>query len=153
VVPRYGIVEDVATSEPQLTVEHVDVDAHGGLAEQFGGRVDVDVSFTVHNSGSVTVRPRAQVRISSQIGGGARSPTEDLGSLAPGESVTVHRMIDDVLPFGSVDAIVTVRSEAPTVTTSASTPVVPWILLLSIALVVIGVVVGLRRSRARRAAS
>jgi hypothetical protein len=67
--------------------------------------------------------------------------------------VTVHRRIDDVLPFGSVDAIVTVRSEAPTVTTSASTPVVPWILLLSIALVVIGVVVGLRRSRARRAAS
>jgi cobalamin biosynthesis Mg chelatase CobN len=145
-------VEDVATPEPQLTVEHVDVDAHGGLAEQFGGRVDVDVSFTVRNSGSVTVQPRAQVRISSQIGGGARSPTENLGPLAPGKSVIVHRRIDDVLPFGSVDAIVTVRSEAKTVTTSASTPVVPWLLLTVVLVVVIMGAWALtrRRRKARR---
>jgi hypothetical protein len=66
--------------------------------------------------------------------------------------VTVHQRIDDVLPFGSVDAIVTVRSEAPTVTTSASTPVVPWLLLtVVLVLVIMGAwALTRRRRKARR---
>jgi hypothetical protein len=134
-----------------LTVDHVEVTTDGDLGTQFGGRVDVDVTYTVRNTGDTELHPRASVRVASQIGGGTRSPTRALRALTPGESVTVHERIDHVLPFGSVDAIVTVRSDAPTATASASTPVVPWLLLALLAAVIVAFVVRrVRRSRVSR---
>ncbi|MFN8025050.1 MAG: hypothetical protein U0W40_01465 [Acidimicrobiia bacterium] len=131
-----------------LTVDHVDVTTDGDLGTQLGGRTDVDVTYTVRNTGTVTVHPKAIVRVTSQIGGGVRSPARELRALAPGESVTVHEQVDHVLPFGSVDAIVTVRSEAPTMHASASTPVVPWLLLALVAAALTAAVVWwVRRSR------
>jgi len=139
-------VADSPTAE--LTVDHVDVSAEGDLGTQLGGRVDVDVRFTVRNTGDTTLHPRATVRVASQIGGGVRSPARELRPLAPGDTVTVHERVEHVLPFGSVDAIVTVRSEAPTATTSASTPVVPWLALLLLAAALLaGVAWWVRRSR------
>jgi len=142
-----------ASPQPELTVGGVDVTTEGDLGSQLGGRVDVDVRYTVRNTGDTTLHPRATVRVASQIGGGVGSPTRELRTLAPGESITVHEHIAHVLPFGSVDAIVTVRSEAPRDTASASTPVIPWLLLLVVALVAGGVVVFLvkRARRVRRA--
>jgi hypothetical protein len=137
----------MATASEEITIDQVEVNTHGGLGAQFGGRVDVEVTYTVRNTGDTPAHPTSRVRVSSQIGGGVRSPAEDLGPLAPGESVTVHRTIDDVLPFGSVDAVVTVRSEAPTVTASASTPVVPWLLLTVLLVVALAATWALTRRR------
>ena len=133
------------SSAPELTVGGIDVTTEGDLGSQLGGRVDVDVRYTVSNTGDTALHPRATVRVASQIGGGVGSPTRELRTLAPGESVTVHEHIAHVLPF----AIVTVRSEAPRATASASTPVIPWLLLLVVALVA-GAVVMLLVTRARR---
>jgi hypothetical protein len=133
----------------ELAVDHVDVTTEGDLGTQFGGRVDVDVRYTVHNRGDTTLHPRATVRVASQIGGGVGSPERALRTLAPGESVTVHERVEHVLPFGSVDAIVTVRSEAPTARTSESTPVVPWLLLMLVAAAIVAAIGWwVRRSRA-----
>lgn len=142
-----------SSSRPELTVGGVDVTTEGDLGSQLGGRVDVDVRYTVRNTGATALHPHATVRVSSQIGGGVGSPARELRTLAPGESVTVHEHIAHVLPFGSVDAIVTVRSEAPRATASASTPVIPWLLLLVLVLLAAGVVLGVaRRSRRVRRA-
>jgi hypothetical protein len=137
----------------RLEIDGLEVDTEGGLGVQWGGRVDVDVRFTVSNTGDTTLHPTARVRVSSQIGGGVSSPVDGIRELAPGESTTVRERVEHVLPFGSVDAIITVRSEAPTVTASASTPVVPWFLLLAVTAVVVATVAILRHRRRREQAA
>jgi len=131
---------DPAVRELELTV-------HPGVGGRFGGRVDVEIRYRVVNRGSHAVQPTTRLRVTSQIGGGVTRGPTPIPSLAPGASFPVHERVTGVLPFGSVTATVTVRASGTTTTASASTAVVPWFALLSLA---IGALAGWAIGRGRR---
>jgi hypothetical protein len=134
------VVASVATAVPASagdpTVEvrdlHVAVDA--GVTGRLGGRVEVDVTYRVVNTGKQAIRPTTRLRVSSQIGGGTTSRSSRIPTLAPDESFEVREVVTGVLPFGSVTATVTVRADGATTTATASAAVIPWFLLLAIVL-------------------
>ena len=121
-----------------------------GIGGRFGGRVDVEIRYRVVNRGSHVVRPTTRLRVTSQIGGGVTRGPTPLPSLAPGASFPVHERITGVLPFGSVTATVTVRANGTTTTATASTAVVPWFALFSLAIGALAAWAILRGRRRRR---
>ncbi len=142
-------VMPTASPSANVTVEDLTVDIDRGLGGQFGGRVDVEARFRVVNAGETAVAPVVRIRVESQIGGGVRSAPTSLGPLAPGDQVGVTRTVRSVLPFGSVNVVVSVRAEGRTTTATASKAVIPWLLLL-VVLVVLVVVAAVLAVRARR---
>jgi len=127
-----------------VAVRRLSVDVERDLGSQFGGRVDVTVHFRVVNTGTEPLQPTARIRLESQIGGGTTSAPMALEVLGPGEHADVARTAGALLPFGSARVVVTVRADGRTTTASATTPVVPW-LLLAMAVGVIVLVVAIRR--------
>jgi hypothetical protein len=140
-----------AATSSAIEVRGLTVDVDRGLGSQFGGRVDVTVHFRVVNTGAVSVQPTARIELESQIGGGTTSAPIDLRPLAPGEHVDVTRTAGSLLPFGSAHVEVTVRADGEVASASASTPVIPWLLLLVGIVVVIVAGLGFRRARRAKA--
>ena len=120
----------VAVEPSTLEVRRLTVHADRDLGSQFGGRVGVTVRFRVVNTGTAIIEPVARIELESQIGGGTTSAPIALPALEPGEHVDVARTAGSLLPFGSVHATVTVRADGAVARASASTPVVPWYLLV-----------------------
>jgi hypothetical protein len=141
-----GSAEAVRSSAVEVRDLTVDVDRD--LASQFGGRVDVTVRFRVVNTGERSVRPTARIKLESQIGGGTTSAPIKLATLGPGEHVDVTRTAGSLLPFGSAHVVVTVTADGQVSTASASQAVVPWLLLVTIAIVLV-LAIGLRTARRR----
>jgi hypothetical protein len=136
-----------AAERSTVEVRDLTVDIDRDLGSQFGGRVDVTVRFRVANTGDEAVEPTARINLESQIGGGARSAPIALPSLDAGEHVDAVRTAGSLLPFGSAHVTVTVRADGKVATASASSAVIPWFLLLVMALVL---VVGVAFGRVRR---
>ena len=63
------------------------------------------------------------------------------GGARPGEHVDVTRTAGSLLPFGSAHVVVTVRADDEVATASASTPVIPWLLLLAVVVAIATAVV------------
>jgi hypothetical protein len=124
-----------ASSGGDTAVRDLELTVHPGIGGRFGGRVDVEIRYRVVNRGSHVVRPTTRLRVTSQIGGGiTRGPTS-VPALAPGASFAVHERVAGVLPFGSVTVAVTVRAGGTTSRATASAAVVPWLGLLTLAVV------------------
>ena len=140
-----------AGASPSVTVQHLTVDVDRGAVAMAGGRVDVETRFHVVNAGTAPVEPVVRILVESQIGGGVHSAPIALGTVGPGERVTVTRTIRSVLPFGSVRVVVSVRADGRTTTARASKAVVPWLLLLAV-VVVVAVAIALRARRRHRRA-
>jgi hypothetical protein len=134
-----------------VDVRDVRVDTRGGIGAQFGGRVDVTVRFRVVNAGTQPITPTARVKLESQIGGGTTSAPLALEPLDPGEHLDVVRTAGSLLPFGSAHVVVTVRADDHVTTATASTPVVPWLLMVTAVAVVLGVFGAWRLRASRRA--
>lgn len=130
-----------------VEVRDLTVEVDRNLGSQFGGRVDVTVHFRVVNTGREPVQPTTRIELESQIGGGTTSAPIALPSIAAGEHVDVARTAGSLLPFGGAHVVVTVRAGDEMTTASASTPVIPWLLLLAVlvVLVVVGVGIAMRR--------
>ena len=140
--------DGAAAAEPStIEIRDLTVATDGGVASQFGGRVDVTVRFRVVNAGSEPVEPTARIRLESQIGGGTTSAPIELESMAPGEHVDVTRTAGSLLPFGSARVEVTVRADGEVTTSSTSTPVIPWLLLLAMLVAVVAFVFRFRTRR------
>jgi hypothetical protein len=142
----------VAARAPQswtVGIPDQTLDVDSDLASQFGGRVDVTVRFRVENTGDAPVQPTARIELESQIGGGTASAPMELRVIAPGDSVDVTRTAGSLLPFGSAHVTVTVRTDDEVTTASSSTPVIPWLLLLTIVGVLVAAVVVRRVRRLR----
>ena len=137
-----------AAESSTVEVRDLTVDTDGGVGSQFGGRVDVTVRFRVVNTGSQPVAPTARIKLESQIGGGLTSAPIKLDELGAGEHVDVTRTAGSLLPFGSAHVEVTVRADGEAATATASTPVIPWLLLLAVVVAIATAVVF--RFRARR---
>ncbi len=146
-VPIAG--EAGAAESTTVEVRDVTVDVDRDLGSQFGGRVDVTVRFRVVNTGDASVQPTARIKLESQIGGGTTSAPIDLGPIAAGEHVELTRTAGSLLPFGSAHVTVTVRSDGELAHASASTPVIPWLLLLVVVAVLV-IVLAARRARQSR---
>jgi hypothetical protein len=139
-----------AAESARVEVREVTVDVDRDLGSEFGGRVDVTVRFRVVNTSDETVQPTARIELESQIGGGTTSAPIELESVGPGDHVDVVRTAGSLLPFGSAHATVTVRAGDDVTTATASEPIVPWFLLVVVAVVL---VLAIGFSRARRARS
>jgi hypothetical protein len=138
-----------AAESPTVEVRDVTVDVDRDLGSQFGGRVDVTVRFRVANTGDASVQPTACIELESQIGGGTTSAPIELEELRAGEHVDITRTAGSLLPFGSAHVTVTVRSDGELAHASASTPVIPWLLLVVIVAVLV-IVLAARRARQPR---
>jgi hypothetical protein len=136
-----------AAAAPALEVRGLHVSIDAGVNARLGGRVDVEITYRVVNTGSEAVRPTTRLRVSSQIGGGAMSRSSAIPTLAPRESHEVHEVVTGVLPFGSVTATVTVLAGDTTTTATTSTAVIPWFLLVALALVVAAAIAWTTRRR------
>jgi hypothetical protein len=139
-----------AAASSSVEVRDLTVDVDRDLGSDFGGRVDVTVRFRVVNTSDATVQPTARIALESQIGGGTTSAPIELEPVGPGEHVDVVRTAGSLLPFGSAHATVTVRAGDDITTATGSKPVVPWFLLVVVAVVL---VLAIGFSRARRARS
>jgi hypothetical protein len=146
-----GAGDAAAAQAAPVEVRRLTIDVDPGIGGRFGGRVDVAVRFRVVNTGNGSVRPTARIQVESQIGGGTSSTPITLPAIAAGEQVGVARTIRSVLPFGSVQVVVTVRADGRASTATASAAVVPWLLLVAV-LVLLGIVIGVRRVLRRGAA-
>lgn len=142
-----------AGAVPTVEVRDLTVDVDRDLGSQFGGRVDVTVHFRVANTGSEPVQPTTRIELESQIGGGTTSAPIAMPPIAAGDHVDVVRTAGSLLPFGGAHVVVTVRTGDEMTTASASTPVIPWLLLLAVlvvVVVVVAVVVGIVTRRKTR---
>jgi hypothetical protein len=140
-----------AAAASKVEVRDVRVDTRGGIGAQFGGRVDVTVRFRVVNTGSQPITPTARVKLESQIGGGTTSAPLALEPIEAGEHVDVVRTAGSLLPFGSAHVVVTVRTDDHVTTATASTPVIPWLLVVGAVVVLLAVFGVWRLRRSRRA--
>jgi hypothetical protein len=148
VVAAPGGVGVVESSPVEVRALTVDVDS--GLGSQFGGRVDVTVRFRVVNTGTETVQPTARIQLESQIGGGTTSAPIELDALDAGDHADVVRTAGSLLPFGSAHVVVTVRAGDDVTTAKASRAVIPWLLLVVVAVVLLIGIAGWRRLRSER---
>ncbi len=149
---------------PALAVE--DVQVHHATTADPLGRADATVTYTLHNTGNTIMSGQQSVRVAGPFGWFAADAAPPAGTpdLLPGESWPVTVTVPDVPAAGRLGATVSVT---PVVTdasgsTSSLTPVegsahgwaVPWVLLgglVVLAAVVVLLVRGIRRGRARRA--
>ncbi|MFJ2300350.1 WxL protein peptidoglycan domain-containing protein [Oerskovia paurometabola] len=147
---------------PSATVTAVHADYAGSWNPV--GTGDVQVSFTVTNTGNV----RLAGPLSATVAGGVGSvvvPLGDLPELLPGDALTLTGTVSGVAPLGRLGASVTL---APVVATTASTTLpdgaassrvapatgegrlwaVPWS-ALALAILLVGAVLGWRALRRR----
>ena len=97
------------------------------------------------------MQPTTRIELESQIGGGTTSAPIALPSIAAGEHVDVTRTAGSLLPFGGAHVVVTVRADGGITTASASAAVIPWLLLLVVLAIVLGIGLAIRRLRRRDA--
>jgi len=138
-----------AAEASTVAVRDVSVHVDRDLGSEFGGRVDVTVRFRVVNRGNDPAQPTARIQLESQIGGGTTSAPIQLESIGPGEHVDVVRTAGSLLPFGSAHATVTVRTGDDVATATGSEPVVPWFLLVVVAVLLV-LAIGFSRARRER---
>lgn len=157
-VPLY--VRVAGDLHAQLVVEDLATDYRNGAWSVGGG--DLDLTYTVRNTGNVRLSGRQRVAVRGPLGWTlAEQPLADLDELLPGSQVTVSAHVSDVLPAlrltasVTIDPVSAIETVPPPPSASASTsfwalswPVVIGMLVL-LGLLVLAVLRG-RRSRRRR---
>lgn len=130
----------------QLVVEDLSTDYRNGALSIGGG--ELDVTYTVRNTGNVRLSGRQKVTVKGPLGWSiADRSLPDLTELLPGASMAVSTQVPDVAPalrlsasvtIDPVSAIETVPPPQPA-TASTSFWAVPWSLVIGL-LVLLGLV-------------
>ncbi|UFS60905.1 WxL protein peptidoglycan domain-containing protein [Subtercola endophyticus] len=147
--------------KPSLAIENMHVDWNGGLNPFAGG--DATVSYTLHNTGNAVVSAQQAATVSGPFGwfaldaGTLDAPPQ----LLPGETWNVSVPVRDVpaefwlTASASVVPVVIDSSGSTTnldaVTSAATGPAIPWMLLVIILVIVALIILAVRLRR--RAAS
>jgi len=142
--------------EPRLEIEDVTARYEGGLNPLELG--DLQVGWTVRNTGNVRLGGTHAVRVTAPLGITlATQRLDDLPELLPGASLDLAHTSPDLLPLLLLGARVELQpiapeelalSALPAVTGAADAWAIPWLLLPVLVLLII---LGARRWRRRRA--
>jgi hypothetical protein len=134
---------------PRLRVTRTSLSHTSPFGSQFGGSVDVSVTYSVTNTGNQNLTPDATVSVSPLIGG-SKSRKRHLPQVLPGSTVTFTEKFHDVTPFGELRAKVDVRAAGAAATGANDALVIPWGLVASVVLLLVLAWLLLRRWRGRR---
>ncbi|HEX6420558.1 MAG TPA: hypothetical protein VFZ77_18805 [Acidimicrobiales bacterium] len=135
--------------DPALTVSALDADGSQALVPLVTGAGEVEVDYTVANTGNVRVTPTAHLELVGPFGVTVRrTEAETLPELLPGGSVDRHARIDGLPPLGRLHVRVVITSDEADARSSRAIWAVPWAWLVALAIVALWV---WRRRRARRA--
>jgi len=143
----YGRV--VGPLHPRLALGPTSLSVQSSVATEFGGSVDAHVGFRVSNPGNTVLSPVATIELTTPFGTAA-GRTLILGQLLPGNSLASALTFPGVGPDGHLTARVTVSAPGATATATASAWIMPWGLLVVIALAAALVVELLLRRHRRR---
>jgi hypothetical protein len=146
-------------AKPHLAVEHLAATYHAGFATL--GKGTATVTFTVHNTGNVSLGAKQSVHVSGIFGlGSSTTSVPDVALLLPGASVRERVVVRGVLPLVWMSATVTLHPTHPAgaidpglvsrIVADVSFWALPWALLL---LVLAAVAAGWWRRRRRVAAT
>ncbi|HTR71287.1 MAG TPA: DUF916 domain-containing protein [Mycobacteriales bacterium] len=130
---------------PSLSVTSVHLDPSRGGAALFGAGSNVNVSYTVTNTGNVNLTPTADLSVSAVLGS-THHRTSVIPQLLPGGSATIHQEISGVKPSVILHSKVVVTAKHTAGEASASVWNIPW-LLLAIIVAIIAAIVWYRRRR------
>jgi hypothetical protein len=132
--------------EPGLQITALRITSNTGLAGLFGGGVGVTVRYTVVNTGNVRLDPKAVLSLSPLVGGAEHRPAV-VPELLPRGSATVSEHFSSVDPFGDLHAHVSVAAAGAQASASSTAWIVPWLLVLVVALLIAGLAFWYRRHR------
>ncbi|WP_042399728.1 WxL protein peptidoglycan domain-containing protein [Streptacidiphilus carbonis] len=135
---------------PAVTVQDVSVSRKAPLVPGIGGS-SATIRYTLVNRGNTTVHPTLAVRASGWFGGTVLdSAPKDLGiDLLPGQSVTLTAPWPHPPQFDRVSLKLSIAGTDVSATAGTSFFAVPWF-LVGLVMVLIGLLIGARRLRARR---
>jgi hypothetical protein len=141
---------------PALAVEHVHISHHQPLVPGLGAST-ATVSYTLHNTGNVTLDPKVELRARGLFGRTLldRTLTRVPSQLLPDQRVRLTETWSGAPQLDRADVTLTASAPGTRQSASASFLALPWLLagLVSAAGAVTGVLlVRARRGRARRSA-
>lgn len=124
----------------------------------------IAVSYTVENTGDVTVAARRRARVSTSLGPDpTRTAVKDMAPLAPGRTRTLTDVVDGVWPGIGAETTVELEPYVPsepdldltaaTITARTKSTLLPWRQLAGLALIGAAVAAGLRIRHRRRTAT
>lgn len=145
-VRRHGRVR--GSSQPRLRVSRISIHLKGSLVGDFGGAVTGDVEVSLTNTGNTKLTPRGELWLSPLLGGRSHLPRMVVPPLLPRRSATFEVPFSGVIPFGQMSARLVITAPGVEVSGSSGVVVIPWALLVLLALVVTGTVLR-RRGRHR----
>lgn len=139
---------------PKLSISHASMTLERPLASQFGGAVTATVRLRVRDAGNTVLTPRVRVSLRSPFGSTGRTVAATLPQLLPGAAVTPSLRIPGVLPYGHLQATVSVVAPSARARVTLSRWVAPWGLVAIVAVLVVVLVLAVvalvrRRHRAR----
>ncbi len=146
-------------AKPALAVENVASDYHPSVNPLSG---NLDVTYTVRNTGNVRLGARQRVAVSDVFGDVAEATPAPLPELLPGNAVTITRHFADVAATFRLSTDVTVTPFAPKATgggatgaelvratSSVHTWAIPWSLIVLLVVFAVAIVLARRRSSMR----
>jgi len=157
---RFGLpayVQVAGPLSPSMAVENIESHYHRSVGSVGGG--ELDVSWTVRNTGNVRLSAHQGVAVDAPFGWTMKSETlDDVPELLPGATVAYSAHFSGVLPTIRVTSVVTLDpfsragavDPAPARATASSTVwAIPWVLVAVLG-VLIAVIVWRRRVARRR---
>lgn len=134
---------------PGLAVTALSVQADTTLESALGGPVDSVVHYTVANTGNEVLSPNAVVSLSPLFGSGPPPQRFSLPQILPHYSVSFTVKFPRTVPYGRLSAKVLLSEGPLNASGTASTFVIPWIALLIVIVLLVGLT-QLQRRRHRR---
>ena len=161
---RFGLpayVQVAGPLNPSMAVENVESHYHRSVGSTGGG--ELDVSWTVRNSGNVRLSAHQGVAIDAPFGWTMKSETlDDVPELLPGATVAYSAHFSGVLPTIRVTSVVTLDpfsrageiDPAPArASASSSVWAIPWLLIVVVGVLITVIVWRRRVVRRRRSAT
>jgi hypothetical protein len=149
---RYGVgvriyMRVAGPAAPQVAVTDVKIDLDRSVGTLFGFKSDGVVSYTIKNTGNLTLVADATVVVHG-LGWEDKLQKATVADLLPGESAKLQQPFSGAWPTGRITANVDVRAFDQTASGSATTLAIPWLLLL--VMLLLAMAIWYRRRRSRR---
>jgi hypothetical protein len=126
---------------PSLAVESMSV-RYDSPGNPFGS-ADAHIDYTLTNTGDVRLSPTAALRLSGLFGlGEQKLPDRQIPELLPGSSIQIAETVHGVKPFGRLTTHLVVQQPGQPVMVRASVVewAIPWLGVLVIALLIVGII-------------
>jgi hypothetical protein len=126
---------------PSLAIDDFVV-SYAAPGSPFSGD-DIRILYTLTNTGDIRLSPTASLKVAGAFGIGEQAlPDRQIPELLPGGSVQIAEVVRDVRPYLRLTTSLTVVSanESVAVNTSLSQWAIPYLVLVALGLVILGVV-------------